>query len=274
MEAADVVAAAAAAGIEVLALSDHDTVDGVTEAIDAGHDHGVKIVPAIEISALDPEGEDLHILGYGIDHEDAGFSVALERFRADRGARADRMVAALRGCGWSLDTAPLEARRAAGKPIGRPHHAPAVLVHPENAERLAAEGLVNSSDVLVAYLLPGTPAFRARSVPTIADAVTAIHRAGGLAVWAHPFWDVDAPDEVVEALERFSELGMDGVEAFYITFDEPQTRLLVETAERLGMLTTGSADFHGPGHDRFNEFGAFETYGLEPNVEQVLALGR
>jgi len=274
LEAADVVAAAAAAGIEVLALSDHDTVDGVTEAIEAGRAHGVKIVPAIEISALDPEGEDLHILGYGIDHEDSGFAVALERFRADRGARADRMVAALRGCGWSLDAATLEARRVAGKPIGRPHLAEAVLAHPANAERLAAEGLVNSSDVLVAYLLPGTPAFRARSVPTVADAVTAIHRAGGLAVWAHPFWDVDSPDEVVATLERFAALGMDGVEAFYITFDEPQTRLLAMTAKKLGMLTTGSADFHGPDHDRFNAFGAFEAYGLVPDVERVLALGR
>ena len=270
LEAAAVVAAAAQAGIEVLALTYHDTVDGVPEAIEAGALHGVRIVPAIEISALDPDGEDLHILGYGVDHEDAGFGVALERFRADRGQRADRMIAALRDCGFALDAAPLERRRAAGKPIGRPHLAEAVFAHPDNRERIEAEGLRHPSAVLEAYLLPGTPAFRARSVPTIADAVTAIHRAGGLAVWAHPFWDVEDPDEVVATLERFAALGIDGVEAFYITFDEAQTRLLAETAARLGLLTTGSADFHGLGHDRFNRFGAFQTYGIEPDVERVL----
>lgn len=268
------VARAAQAGIGVLALSDHDTVDGVDEAIAAGAEHGVGIVPAIEISALDPEGVDLHILGYGIDHDDAGFSVALERFRADRGQRADRMVAALRDCGFALDSGLLERKRADGKPIGRPHLAEAVFNHPDNAERIAAEGLQHPSDVLVAYLLPGTPAFRARSVPTIEDAVTAIHRAGGVAIWAHPFWDVENPDEVVSTLERFAEMGIDGVEAFYVTFDEEQTRLLADTASRLGLITTGSADFHGPSHDRFNQFGAFETYGLESGVERVLALAR
>ena len=272
LEAAEVVARAAQAGIGVLALSDHDTVDGVDEAIAAGAEHGVGIVPAIEISALDPEGVDLHILGYGIDHDDAGFSVALERFRADRGQRADRMVAALRDCGFALDSGLLERKRADGKPIGRPHLAEAVFNHPDNAERIAAEGLQHPSDVLVAYLLPGTPAFRARSVPTIEDAVTAIHRAGGVAIWAHPFWDVENPDEVVSTLERFAEMGIDGVEAFYVTFDEEQTRLLADTASRLGLITTGSADFHGPSHDRFNQFGAFETYGLESGVERVLAL--
>lgn len=272
LSAADVVASAAAAGIEVLALSDHDTVDGVAEAMAAGRERGVGIVPAIEISALDPEGADLHILGYGIDHEDAGFGVALERFRADRSQRADRMIAALRDCGFQLDPAPLERRRVEGSSIGRPHLAQAVFEHPANAERIAAERLAHPSAVLEAYLLPGTPAFRARSVPTVADAVTAIHRAGGLAVWAHPFWDVDASEEVVATLERFREIGIDGVEAFYTTFDEAQTRLLAETAARLGLLTTGSADFHGPGHDRFNRFGAFETYGIEPDVGRVLAL--
>lgn len=285
LEPAEVVARAAQAGIEVLALSDHDTVDGVEEAIAAGAEHGVGIVSAIEISALDREGDDdfgvphqrtrdLHILGYGIDHEDAGFSVALERFRADRGQRADRMVTALRDCGFHVDTAQLERRRADGGSIGRPHLAEAVFSHPDNAERIAAEGLNHPSDVLVAYLLPGTPAFRARSVPTIEDAVTAIHRAGGVAIWAHPFWDVESPDEVVSTLKRFAETGVDGVEAFYTTFDEAQTRLLAETAASLGMLTTGSADFHGPSHDRFNRFGAFETYGLEGGVGRVLDMAR
>ena len=283
LAAGEVVAAAAAAGVRVLSLTDHDTVDGVAEALTAGREHGVGIVTGVEISALDlgPDGvvasnpRDLHILGYGFDHEDAAFAVALERFRADRGQRADRMVQGLRNCGFQLDVSELERRRVTAQPIGRPHLAAAVFGHPANAARLRDEGLHNPSDVLVRYLLPGAPAFRHRSIPTVGDAIAAIHRAGGLAVWAHPFWDVDDPNDVVATLERFTrEHALDGVEAFYISFDREQTVLLTGAAARLGLLTTGSADFHGAGHDRFNSFGAFETYGVAPDVERVLALAK
>lgn len=279
LTAGGVVAAAAAAGVRVLSLTDHDTVDGVEEALAAGREHGIGIVTGVEISALDPGPDDvrasnprdLHILGYGFDHRDAAFAVALERFRADRGQRADRMVQGLRECGFQLDVSELERRRAAAQPIGRPHLAAAVVAHPANAARLRDEGLRHPSDVLVRYLLPGAPAFRHRSLPAVGDAIAAIHRAGGLAVWAHPFWDVDDPQDVIATLERFSdEHGIDGVEAFYISFDREQTILLTDAAARLGLLTTGSADFHGAGHDRFNSFGAFDTYGIEPDVGRVL----
>lgn len=281
LPAAEVVAAASAAGVEVLSLTDHDTVDGVGEALTAGREHGVGIVTGVEISALDPgpgdvdasNPRDLHILGYGVDHEDAVFAVALERFRADRDQRADRMVQGLRDCGFQLELGELERRRAAGLPIGRPHLAAAVVAHGANAARLREERLHNPSDVLVRYLLPGAPAFRNRSIPTVGDAIAAIHRAGGLAVWAHPFWDIDDAGEVAATLERFTrEHALDGVEAFYVGFSEPQTRLLTDTAARLGLLTSGSTDFHGAGHDRFNGFAGFETYGIAPNVERILAL--
>ena len=84
------------------------------------------------------------------------------------------------------------------------------------------------------------------------EAIDAIHAAGGVAVWAHPFWDLARDDEVCAALERFSAAGLDGVEAFYTTHTAAQTRLLHEQAARLDLLTTGSADFHGPRHSRFS----------------------
>ena len=101
------------------------------------------------------------------------------------------------------------------------------------------------------------------------QAIEAIHEAGGVAIWAHPFWDISDPDEVLASLQRFHELGIDGVEAFYITHDEPQTRLLSGRAAELGMLTTGSADFHGPENRQFHSFMAFETYGIEPNLGPI-----
>ena len=96
-----------------------------------------------------------------------------------------------------------------------------------------------------------------------------IHDAGGLAVWAHPFWDLDEPADVVDTLTRFKALGLDGVEAFYITHTAEQTRVAVEAAERLGLLTTGSADFHGPDHPNFHAFRAFELHGLTPNLGPI-----
>src|SRR3954452_17639702 len=97
---AEVVARAAAAGVELLALSDHDTVDGVAEALEAAARlRTIRVVVATELSALDGDREDLHILGYGIDHTDPAFLESLERLRADRGARADRMADALEASG-------------------------------------------------------------------------------------------------------------------------------------------------------------------------------
>jgi hypothetical protein len=85
-------------------------------------------------------------------------------------------------------------------------------------------------------------------------------------VWAHPFWDIKNAAEVIAAVDRFHAAGLDGVEAFYATHSEEQTRLLVGHASELGLLTTGSSDFHGPEHHMFSAYRAFSTYGLEPTL--------
>jgi predicted metal-dependent phosphoesterase TrpH len=269
LEPVEVVARAAAEGVELLALSDHDTVEGVADALEAGRAHGVKVVPATELSSIDGDREDLHVLGYLVDHADADFLAALEGFRADREARAVRMMDALRELGFELDTGAIDARRAAGEPVGRPHIAKAAFGHPANAARIADEGLEDFSALLVAYLIDGTPAFRRRTTPTIAQAIEVIHAAGGVAVWAHPFWDLEAPEQVVDAIDRFAAMGLDGVEAFYVTHTEEQTRLAYDECMRRGLLTTGSADFHAPDHRLFSRFRAFELHGLHPNLGPI-----
>jgi len=84
-------------------------------------------------------------------------------------------------------------------------------------------------------------------------------------VWAHPFWDLEADTAVLDAIDRFAAMGLDGVEAFYVTHTEAQTRLVAAHCAARGLLRTGSSDFHGPGHPRFNRFRAFELHGLEPD---------
>src|SRR3954454_10227446 len=260
----DVVAAAAAAGVERLALSDHDTVNGVDEALEAAKAHGLGVVPAAELSAIDGEREDLHVLGYGLDHRSADLRERLEAFRADRGVRARRMADALHEAGLELDF-PDRGER----PVGRPHLAQAAFEHPANSMRLREEGIVNFSQLLEAYLVPGTPGYRRRTTPTVPEAIDAIHAAGGVAVWAHPFWDVDAGAEVLALVDRFAAEGLDGVEAFYVTHTEQQTRLVAGHCAERGLLTTGSADFHGPDHPHFNAFRAFHLYGLHPDLGPI-----
>jgi predicted metal-dependent phosphoesterase TrpH len=266
---AHVVALAAAAGVELLALSDHDTVDGVDEAIGAAHSHGIALVPAVEISAPDGAHPDIHVLGYGIDHRDPALLERLEAYRADRDGRADRMIANLRELGWELEDSQIRKRVAQGKPVGRPHIAAAVFAHPANQARLAQEGHEDPPSVLVAYLIEGAPAFAGRTIPTVEDAIGVIHAAGGVAIWAHPFWDIKQDDAVLETLDRYVGYGLDGVEAFYTTHSPHQIQLLADRAEELDLLTTGSADFHGPDHRHFSRFRAFELGDRVPRLGPI-----
>jgi predicted metal-dependent phosphoesterase TrpH len=272
LAAAEVVKLASEAGVELLALSDHDTISGVSEAIEAGERYGVRVVSAVEISAVDadsPVPRELHILGYKIDHTGPPMTDRLVNFLADREKRTLRMRDALREVGFELDEAEIEQRIAEGKPIGRPHLAAAVLGAPANAQRLQDEEIDDVGSLIRGYLIEGKPAFRLRETPTVAEAIEAIHDAGGVAIWAHPFWDIEDDAEVLDSIERFRALGIDGIEAFYITHDERQTRLLAARCEADGLLSTGSADYHGPENRLFSQFMAFDTFDLEPNLGPI-----
>jgi 3',5'-nucleoside bisphosphate phosphatase len=262
LEAAGVVDRAAAAGVDLFALTDHDTVDGVPEAAARARELGLRYSAAAELSAVHGGHEDLHILGYELEVEDPDLVAILHDFRGDRARRIEKMADRLRELGFELDDAPLRARRDAGKPIGRPHLADAVLAHPANAARLREEGIAGKDALFPPYLVPGARAYVARSRPTVPQAIEVIHAAGGVAVWAHPFWDIDDPAETLATLAEFTDHGMDGVECFYATHGADQTRLLHAAALERGLLTTGSSDFHGPEHDRFSGFRAFEVHGL------------
>lgn len=265
---AQVVELAARAGIELLALTDHDSVAGVREAREAGARVGVAVVPAVEISTSHPGGLELHLLGYLIDTDDPQLAERLAGARASRARRAQRMIERLAALGLQLDAATLR-RDDDDDAIGRPHIAAAVLACPANATRLAAEGLHDLSAVLAAYLIPGAPAFVERTLPSAVEAIGWVHDAGGVAVWAHPCFDLDDPVAATRVLEQLADAGLDGTEVFYITHSREQTELLDARSDELDLLKTGSADFHGPDHPRFHSFGAFERYGLEPRLGPI-----
>lgn len=247
---AGVVKEAAKAGVTTLALTDHDAIAGVPEAAEAAVRLGVELVPAIEMSCVHEYAEDLHVCGYWVDLEK--IAPACERAQQERVNRAGEIVERLRAEGFdlTLDDAVREAGDALS--IGRPHIA------------RAAGATGDLGPFFEEYLVPGAKAFVPRRWPTAEQAVGVIKEAGGVAVVAHPYWDISEPAEVEELIRA---LDIDGIETFYPTHSEEQAKHLLELCDELDLIATASSDYHGPTHKTFAEFGAYETYGLgEPQV--------
>ena len=267
----EVVRRARESGIELLALTDHDSVAGVQEAIDAAAAiGGIRIVPGVEITALISATLDIHICGYVIDHHDPRLLDRLRTARNDRADRADQIAANLEVLGFTVDHAELDCRREAGEAVGRPHIAEAVLSHPDNAERLAAEGTTGADPFFARYLVPGgrRRSCRARRLGprrrSAGSATRAASRSGRIRSGTS-----EEPEAVLARIDALVAEGLDGVEVFYAEHTREQVELLHAYCTEHGLLITGSGDFHGPNHDHFHTIGGFETYGLEPNLGPI-----
>jgi len=246
----EVVAQAWEAGVKTLALTDHDAIAGVPEAAEAAKGLGIELVPAIEMSCVHEYAEDLHICGYWVDL--GVIAPACERAQKERIDRAGQIIERLRG--WGFEVKLEDAIKEAGDAlsIGRPHIA------------RAAGATGDLGPFFEEYLVPGGKAFVPRSWPTAAQAIALIHEAGGTAVIAHPYWDIEDPTEVEDLIRS---LNPDGVETFYPSHTKEQTEHLLHLCEELDLIPTASSDYHGPTHKTFAKFNAYDTYGLaEPQV--------
>jgi predicted metal-dependent phosphoesterase TrpH len=251
---AEVVRAAAEAGVTVMALTDHDAVAGVDESVAAAREAGIECVPAVEMSCVHTYSDDLHMLGYWIDID--VIAPACERAQRERIDRAREIVERLNAHGVEVTFERAVAEAGAADSIGRPHIARAAGAGPD------------LGPFFEEYLVPGAKAFVPRRWPRAEEAVELIHAAGGVAVVAHPYWDVSEPAQVRDLVESLSrEVGLDGIEAFYPPHTKAQTAHCLELCEEFVLVPTGSSDFHGPTHKTFSRFGAYETYGL--GVPQV-----
>ncbi len=254
LEPADVARAAIEAGVTTMSLTDHDGVAGVPAATEVAEAAGIVNVPGVEMSCVHRYSEDLHICGYWIDLD--RIAPACERAQQERVNRAGEIVAKLNEHGVDVRFEDAVEQAGAADAIGRPHIARAAGAGPD------------LGPFFEEYLVPGAKAFVSRRWPSAEEAVTLIHHAGGVAVVAHPYWDVSEPDQVrdlVESLVR--DVGLDGIEAFYPPHTPEQTKHLLELCDEFDLVPTGSSDFHGPTHKTFARFGAYDTYGLgEPQV--------
>ncbi len=233
---AEVIASAVAAGLDVVALTDHDTTAGWDEAAAAASAHGIRFVPGIEISC-ESNHQSLHLLGYFIDPADPDLTAELDKARESRETRAQRMVDLLEpdtGLTW----AEVERQVVAGATIGRPHIADALVARGVVADRAQA---------FERFLGSGSRYHVGHYAVDPVRGVELVLGAGGVPVLAHPFAHVTGrvvPDATVEAMAR---AGLVGIEVDHRDQDEAARAKAREVAQRHDLVMTGSSDYHGAG---------------------------
>jgi predicted metal-dependent phosphoesterase TrpH len=227
----DVVTAAKAVGLAAIALTDHDTLAGLEEAFAAGAELGVRVIPGVELSAVEGErGEhETHILGLHLSNR-----TELERrlmdLRGMRERRADRIVRRLNELGVPI-TMDLVLKEAAGGAVGRPHVARALI---------AGKWVGDQREAFDRYLGNGRQAFVAKEQLSARDAMALIHDAGGLAVLAHP-----GPYATRDRIAALQREGLDGVEVLHPSHSWDDSQQLDAIASELGLVRSGGSDWHG-----------------------------
>lgn len=233
---ADLVKMAAERGLVAIAIADHDTVDGIDEALVAGARLGVEVVSAVELSAEHGRYRDMHILGYHLDHRDPRLVDMLAEFRTNREIRGRAIVDKINQRLADGRKSPLsydEVLNLAGGAVGRPHIGRMLI------ERGYAR---NMEDAFRRYLIPcNVPK---RYIPS-EDAITEIRRAGGVAVLAHPMTVSDDRQVLRGIVSELVALGLDGIEVFNNMCYKDDMLFLEFLCRESGLLMTGGSDFHG-----------------------------
>lgn len=233
---AQVMHEAAAAGLDVVALTDHDTVAGWDEASAAAAEAGITFVPGIEVSCRH-NGISIHLLSYWHRRDDAAVANMLELTRGGRVGRAREMVDRLSAdfpIGWDdvLEFA------ADGATVGRPHI----------ADALVSKGVVpDRSAAFERILVPGSKYYVPYFAPEVTDAVRTMRAAGGVPVFAHPGAAARGRIVTTSVIEAMAQAGLVGLEVDHRDHDDAQKVRLARIADRLGLVKTGASDYHGTG---------------------------
>ncbi len=228
------------AGIDIISITDHDTVDGISEAIDAGKKYGVEIIPGLEISS-DIRDREVHLLAYFFDPANKELEEYLKFFRAERIKRAIRIIEKLNALGLHLepDDVMQIARNSA---VGRPHIAKA----------LVQKGLVsNYFEAFSKYIGNGCPAYERKVHVSPRSAFKIISDAGGLSFIAHPG---NLPDAVMIEL---IEAGLDGIEVVHPSHLPHQVKHYRGIVNEFFLLESGGSDFHGGERNDYNNLGKY-----------------
>jgi predicted metal-dependent phosphoesterase TrpH len=243
-------------GLAVIALTDHDTVDGIASAVAAAATFPrLRVIPGIEVSTDIPQGE-AHVLGYFIDYTDSKLQVTLARMRNSRKERARKMVSKLEDLGIHIEWERVQEIAGNGS-VGRPHVAQAML----------EKGYITTfREAFSKYLGRSGPAYVEREKMTPQEAVELILQAKGLPVLAHPLTIPDPETMVVE----LKAVGLVGIEAYYNNYTVDEINRLVSLASKFNLIASGGSDYHGLDDDTEVMIGGVDV-PME-SVEQLEAL--
>lgn len=275
----EIVAMAVEEQLSVIAITDHDSVAGIAEAMHAGAVAGVRVIAGIELSV---EERGAHLLGFGIDHENQALLAELAYFKQGRIDGAQKMVANLAAAGFVITWDDVLAY-AKGDVVARPHIARALMRHPENAEKLG--GTTSVHEAIERVLTDTSPYYVKRTHIAAKDAIALVHGTGGLAVWSHPAIHFRGDYEGLEIfLEELIAWGLEGMEIFNPSHMEDDVEFLGSLAMKYRMLRTAGSDFHEKGAHAAGEgglhsartLGDYETYGFPtdtiiPELDTALA---
>jgi predicted metal-dependent phosphoesterase TrpH len=243
-----VVGMARQARLSAIAITDHDTLAGLAAATEAASVHGIELIPGVELSATDGRS-DVHILGYYVDPNTAGFPAELDRLREGRLTRAERIVERLHALG-----VPVALERvleiAGTAPIGRPHIAAAIV----EAGRAAS-----MDEAFERYLGYRGPAYVPKRTLTPAGAIDLVRQAGGVAVLAHP-----GSLRRDDLLPELKAAGLQGIEVWHPKHDAARVNHYTAMARDMSLAVTGGSDFHGGGR-------GLAVVGEQPVPSAVLA---
>jgi predicted metal-dependent phosphoesterase TrpH len=253
-----VVDAAAAGGLDVIALTDHDTTAGVAEAVEAARERPLRVITGIEVSARHEDAE-IHVLGYFVDPASEALRRHMEGSVSRRTDRMRRMVRKLQEQGVQVEYE--DVLREAGpdaSSLGRPHLARALL----------ARGQIRTyGEAFDRYLRDGGSGYVVTEFPSVREAIAMIRAAGGVPVWAHP------PIELFDQeIRRFASWGLSGVECFRPSTPPAESLFLEGAARSLGLFRTGGSDWHGPHRSRLGDF-AVRYEDVRELLEAGLAAG-
>jgi predicted metal-dependent phosphoesterase TrpH len=264
MSPAEVVRYAKGKKVLTIAITDHDTIEGLREGMQEGEKIGLEVIPGTELSVHSPRGT-MHLLGYYIDPLDTALANKLTVLQQARVERNLKVVEKLHALGIPVELAEVKAAPEDGQ-IGRPHF----------ARTLVEKGYArNIQDAFDRYLRKGGPAYVEKFRFSPEEAIYFIAKAGGITVLAHPFTLGQLqPNDLESLIVELKEKGLDGIEVYYPEHSEGQKKLYRHLAQQYGLVSTGGSDFHGLNKDGVDLGQGYEDRELTYTVVEEIKARR
>ncbi|MBI2626270.1 MAG: PHP domain-containing protein [Candidatus Nealsonbacteria bacterium] len=248
-------------GLEIISLTDHENTGGIPEAQEAGSKSGIKVIPGIEFS-VDYQGDEHHILGHFIDYRSQQLWDFLEAWKKTKIEQVEKIINNLKRFGFEVSLEDVLAKTKGS--LDRIHISSVMFPDWEKIPELAEKQKIFFRKYLLEPPTGQGMAYAAREKPDIRPVIDLIHKTGGIACWAHPFWKNKDVKKTGELAAIFKSFGLDCIEVIYPFHDQGQTVALHKIAQNLSMYESAGSDFHREDLSS-RQIASFQTFGIEIN---------